>query len=105
MGYPRRPDVDPPVTDSRFVAHGLPYDCSFFAFFVFGVTLAATLGSRLLDHEIINFGGVGIAMMFFVVGNFLLLSFLFRHFASKPIRALSGQLSQSHDLWDEQLDG
>jgi len=74
------------------------------AFFVFAVTLAATLGSRLLDHEIINFGVAGIAMVFFVVGSSLLVSFLVRHFASRPIPEVSAQSSQCGDLWDKQLD-
>jgi hypothetical protein len=110
MGYPRRPyidspAIDPPSTDSRFVAEGLLYVCSFLGFFGLAVTIAVILGSALLEHEIINLGVAGIAMIFFVVGISLLVAFFFRHFASRPIREFSGKTSKSDDLWDEQLDG
>jgi len=69
------------------------------------VILSVTLGPRVLDHKIMNFGAAGIAMIFLLVGFSLLASFFFRPFVLRPIREFSGKTDRYDGLWDEQLDG
>jgi hypothetical protein len=110
MGYPRSPYLDrsaknAPSTFSRLVAIGRVYVCCSLGFIGFAVTIAGTLGPRILDHEMLGFGVAGIAFILVMVGASLLIAFFFWELASRPIQQFSAATSQSGDLWDEQLDG
>jgi hypothetical protein len=100
MGHPRHLHSDP-----RFVAHGIVYVCSSLAFIGLAVISGLILGSRVTEYKTISSGVVGIAMLFLVTGNFLLMSFLLRHWRSTRKPSASGRLGWSQDLWDDQLDG
>jgi hypothetical protein len=99
MGYPRQLH-----SDTRFVVHGLLYVCSALTFIGLAVTSAVILGSRVTEYRTVSFGVAGIAMLFVVVGYFLLVSFLLRHWRSRQKLSASSRPCRSWDLWDDLPD-
>jgi hypothetical protein len=69
------------------------------------VTFATIVGDRVTESRRISFGVAGIAMLFVVAGEFLLVSFLLRHWRSTRKLPASCRSGCSRDLWDDQLDG
>jgi hypothetical protein len=100
MGYPQHL-----YSDRRFVAHGVLYVCSAWAFMALVVTSAGILGARVTEYRCISFGVVGKAMLFFAAGISLLASFVLRHWRFKRKLLDFGRPGWSRDLWDDHLDG
>ena len=92
-------------SDRRFVTQGLLYVFSALAFMGFLVTSAVILGPRITEYRTLSFGVAGIAMIFVVVGVFLLVSFDLRRWRSMQKLSAPGRSHGSRGLWDDQLDG
>jgi hypothetical protein len=105
MGYTQLPDRTLPVTDARFVAHGLRYVFGAVAYIGLLVVVAMNLGSRIPMHGILAYSLTGIAATIFLFGVALLASFFGRRLIFGPRRAGFGKIRLHDGLWDEQLDG
>jgi hypothetical protein len=97
-------DPRPIHSDQRFVMHGLAYVASAVAFMVLAVTTGVILGSRMTEYPTSSLGIAVIAMLFLVVGNGILTTFLLRHWRSMQKPSRPGCYRRSSDLWDAQID-
>jgi hypothetical protein len=86
------------------VKHGLVYVASAVVFMVLAVSIAVILGSRTTEYPTISLGVAVIAMLFLVVGNGILTTFLLRQWRSKRKPSRPGYYRRSSDLWDAQID-
>ena len=100
----RMADPRPIQSDQRFMMHGLVYVASAVVFMVLAVTTGVTLGSRTTEYPTISLGVAVIAMLFLVVGNGILTTFLLRHWRSMRKPSRPGYYRRSSDLWDAQID-
>jgi hypothetical protein len=92
-------------SDRRFVVHGLLYVFSALVFIGLAVASSVILGSRVVESRILSFGVVQVALIFFVAGVSLVVSFVLRRWRSTQNLSGRGHTRWSRVLRDDELEG